>query len=106
MDDGYMVGPRDVIFTILAEFAERVERDTGCQLVPDKCKLYNLDETVWEDISSKKKPEILRHLKEGIYINNEGAKLRGVPVFNVPVGEGDYVAVVLRAKASQVIATK
>ena len=38
-----MVGPRDVIFTILAEFAEGVERDTGCQPEPEKCKIYNPD---------------------------------------------------------------
>jgi hypothetical protein len=48
MDDGYMVGPRDVIFTILKEFAEGAKADTECQLVPEKWKLYIPDPTTWQ----------------------------------------------------------
>jgi hypothetical protein len=44
-------------------------------------------------------------MQEGIYGNNDGDIVRGVQIFYVLMGEADYVAAVLRAKASQVIAT-
>ena len=42
MDDGYVVGLRDMIFTVMAEFAEGVGRDTRCQVVPEKCNGHRL----------------------------------------------------------------
>jgi hypothetical protein len=40
LDDGYFVGPRDIIFTVLSRFAKRIRSKTGGQLVPMKCKWY------------------------------------------------------------------
>ena len=103
MNDGYIVGPRDAIFAVLAEFAEGVERDTGCQLVPEKCKFYSQYFTAMEDINNRDLiPESLKHMQEGIFINGEGGMLHGLQVFNVPVGDPDYVTSILRTKANQV----
>jgi hypothetical protein len=68
MDAGYIVGPRDVmIFTVLDEFVEGVERDTCCHLVPAKCKFYSPDSTTWEDINTGDRiTESLKHMQEGI----------------------------------------
>jgi len=103
MNACYIVGPMDVIFVVLAEFAERVERDTWCQLVPENFKFYSMDSTTWEDINNRELiPEGLKHMQEGIFVNNAGDVLRGLEVFNVPVGDPDYVATILRTKAKQV----
>ena len=40
MDDGYLIGPKEIIFEVLAEFAEGIERDHGCALNTRKCKMY------------------------------------------------------------------
>jgi hypothetical protein len=103
MDDGYIVGPKNAIFAVLAKFAEGVKRDIGCQLVPEKCKFYNPDSTIWEDINNRDLlPEDLKHMQEGIFINSTGDMLRGLHVSNVPVRDPDCVAAVLRTKANQV----
>ena len=44
-------------------------------------------------------------MQEGIFINNEGDRLRGVHVFNGHVREADYGVATLRTKAAQVTAT-
>ena len=44
----------------------------------------------------------LLHLQEGVQVNKSGDLLRGLTIFNVPVGEEKYVAVKLRDKAKQV----
>ena len=68
-----------MIFTILAEFAEGVERDTCCQRVPENFKFYSLNETTLEDIFRRQHmPKNLRHVQEGIYVNYEGERQRGV----------------------------
>jgi hypothetical protein len=103
MDDGYMVGLREVIFSVLEEFAKGVEAETGCDLVPEKCKFFSPDEGAWEDAKRKHLIlESLLHMQEGIYINDKGERLRGLQVFNVPVGEPTYVATVLGGKAMHV----
>ena len=40
MDDGYLIGPKEVIFEVLAEIAEGIRRDHGCALNTRKCKMY------------------------------------------------------------------
>ncbi len=44
MDDGYFTWTREVIFTVLAEFARKVREEVGCELVSRKCKLFTRDE--------------------------------------------------------------
>jgi hypothetical protein len=73
-----MVGPREIISDVLAEFATGVRRDTGCDLDPEKCKFYSPNQHAWEDIQQRHRIlEASRHIYEGIYINNIGDKLRG-----------------------------
>jgi hypothetical protein len=44
MDDGHMIGPREVVFKILAEFTKGIETSTNCDLVARKKKMYKLDD--------------------------------------------------------------
>ena len=37
MENGYLIGPKEVIFDVLAEFAEGIRRDHGCALNTRKC---------------------------------------------------------------------
>jgi hypothetical protein len=43
MDYGYMTGPREAVFKLLAEFAEGIKEGTGCEMVARKCMMYSLD---------------------------------------------------------------
>ena len=103
MDDGYMIGPPELVFEVLAEFAARIKEDSGCELNVSKCRMYSKEEGACE--AARKAGHIpveLLHLKEGVHVNESGDLLRGLTIFNVPVGEEKYVAVKLRDKAKQV----
>ena len=103
MDDGYMLGPREVIFSVLQDFARGVQDSTGCELVAHKCKAYSRDPTAWSDIQRRGLiPEELSHIKEGVHVNNSGDLLKGLTIFNVPVGDDDYVSACLLDKVRQV----
>ncbi len=100
MDDGYLIGPKEIIFEGLAEFAEGTERDLGCALNTRKCKMYIRTEGACEAARREGYiPAAVEHIQEGAYVTETGAILRGLLIFNVPVGEERYVAVVLRDKA-------
>jgi hypothetical protein len=72
MEDGYIVGPREVVFKVLAEFAEGIKQGTGCELVPKKCRMYSLDPIAWQDCKHKNLiQEELRLIEEGIYVNEK-----------------------------------
>jgi len=103
MNDGYMVGPREVVFKVLAEFAEGTRQGTGCKLVAKKCMMYSSDATTWHDcIQNRLILEEPRLMEKGIYVNENGDMLKGVTVFNVPIGEPEYVETVLKNKALEV----
>ena len=42
-------------------------------------------------------------MEGGLYVNENGDKLRGVIIFNVPVGDPEYVEAMLRNKAQEVV---
>ena len=50
-------------------------------------------------------PTELEQIEEGILVDETRNILRGIHVFNVPVGEEEYVAAVLREKARKVEST-
>ena len=84
MDDGYFVGPRAMVFQVLAEFARGVREETGCELVSHKCKIYSLDENAWDDCQRNRLiPEDLSEIQECIFVNEEGERLRGVTIYNL-----------------------
>ena len=41
-------------------------------------------------------------MEEGVYITESGECLKGITVFNVPIGEPDYVEAVLCKKAMEI----
>ncbi len=87
MIDEYMVGPREIIFVVLEDFAKGIRERTGCELVARKCKMFSLDEDAREDYN--KRGLITRelvHMEEGIYVNMNEDRLRGVTIFNVLIG--------------------
>ena len=103
MDDGYLIGPKEIIFDVLAEFAEGIERDHGCALNTRKCKMYSRTEGACEGVRREGYiPTTYEHIQEGAYVNKSGEILRGFLIFNVPVEEKRYVAASLRDNAKHV----
>jgi hypothetical protein len=87
MDDGYMVGPREVIFGVLENFARGIREGTRCEPVARKCNFFGMDENAWKDCNRRGLiPQELEHMKEGLYVDESGDRLRGVIIFNVPLG--------------------
>ncbi len=92
-----------MIFEVLAEFAEGIHQKHGCTLNTRKCRMYILTEGVCEEAKREGYiPREIEHIEEGAYVNDSGEVLRGVQIFNVPVGEERYVTAMLREKARQV----
>ena len=90
MDDGYMIGPPEVVLHVLAEFAAGIRDDCGYELNISKCKMYNKEEGVCEEARRVGLiPEELMHLQEGVHVNETWDLLRGLTIFIVPVGGGE-----------------
>ncbi len=49
MDDGYMIGPKEVVFEVLGSFAKGMKEECGCDLNVAKCKMYNKKEGACEE---------------------------------------------------------
>ncbi len=61
------MGPRKLVFHVLAEFANEVKLEAACQLVPSKCKVYCKEEGAWEVcIQRRLIPPQLQNFQEGI----------------------------------------
>ncbi len=41
IDDGYLVGPPELVFGVLAEFLKGLKEECGCEFNMSKCKMYN-----------------------------------------------------------------
>ncbi len=70
MDDGYLVGPPEIVFEVLAEFTRDLKKDTGCELNINKCKMYSEIEGACE--KARRQGLILdelHHLQEGSHVN-------------------------------------
>jgi hypothetical protein len=103
MDDGYMVGPKEVVFEVLAEFAKALEEEHGCMLNTMKCKMYSINEGVCQQAKEEEWiPTELEYLEEGTMVDETRINMRGIQIFDVPVREEMYVAAVLREKARKV----
>ena len=103
MDDGYMMGPKKVVFQVLAKFAAGIKGEHGCELDTRKCKMYIMNEERGKEARRGEFiPGSLQHVEEGVFANESGNALRGIVIFNVPVGERRYVEEVLRQKATEV----
>jgi len=104
MDDGYMIGPPEMVYKVLVEFATWIKEERGCELNISKCNIFSNEEGACEAARRAGYiPDELLHLQEGMYINESGERLRGVAIFNVQVGEEKYVQVKLtRDKAMHV----
>jgi hypothetical protein len=62
-----------------------------------------LDAGAWQDCNERDLiSEELGLMEEGIFVNEDGDRLRGVTFFNVPIGEPAYVEAVLRNKAHEI----
>ena len=44
MDDRYIMGPKEVVFQVLEEFAAGIRDEHGCELNTRKCKMYIIEE--------------------------------------------------------------
>ena len=62
-----------------------------------------MDEGAWEDcISRGLIPEELSLMDEGVHVDINGDRTKGITVFNVPIGEPAFVEAVLRRKTQEV----
>ncbi len=63
MDDGYLVGPPEIVFEVLAEFARGLKKESGCELNIGKCKMHNVEEGAYERVRRQGIiPDELQHL--------------------------------------------
>ena len=46
LDGRYIVGPKEVVFEVLAKFAKALRVEQGCRLNTRKRKMYNINEGV------------------------------------------------------------
>ena len=98
-----MVGPPEVVFKVLADFAVGLKAECGCELNMSKCKMFSWDDgTCTRARHEGHIPEELSQLQEGAYVNWAGDILKVIQVFNVPIGTERYVQAKLREKAQQV----
>jgi len=103
MDDGYMMGPVEVVCQVLEEFAMGIREDHGCQLNARKCKMYIMEKDKCEEARREGHiPDNLQHIQEGIYVNESGDRWKGIMIFNVPVDDNRFVEAILRQKAREV----
>jgi hypothetical protein len=69
MDNGYLVGPPEIVFEVLAEFTRDLKKDTGCELNINKCKMYSVEEGACEKVRRHGLiPDDLQHLQEGSHV--------------------------------------
>jgi hypothetical protein len=88
MDDGYMVGPPEVVFRVLADFAKGLKHDYGCELNVFKCNMVSMEEGACEAAKRREYiSEELQHVQEWTFVNESRDILRGIWIFNVPLGE-------------------
>ena len=99
-----MMGPKEVVFQVLEEFAVSIKDEHGCELNTRKCKMYSMEKDGCKDTMREGHIlDNLQHIEEGIYVNESGECLRGITIFNVPVGDSSYVEAVLRQNAREVV---
>ncbi len=73
MDDGYLIGSKEVIFEVLAVFAEGIQQDHGCTLNMRKCKMYSLTKGVCEEARREGYiPKEVEHVDDGTYVDESG----------------------------------
>jgi hypothetical protein len=61
MDDGYTMGPMEVVFQVLEEFAVGIREEHGCHLNARKCKMYSMEEDRCEE--ARREGHILESLQ-------------------------------------------
>jgi hypothetical protein len=70
MDDGYMIGPPEEVFKVMAEFAAGIREDYGCKSNIKKCKMFSNEEGACEVARRAGHiPEEMKHLQERVRIN-------------------------------------
>jgi len=88
MDVRYMMGPKEIVFQVLEEFAEGIKEDHGCELNTRKCKMYSMEDDRCDEARREGHiPVSMQHIEEGTCVNESGDRLKGIKIFNVPVGE-------------------
>ena len=92
-DDGYAVGPPDLVFASVDEFARNVEQRCGLKLVPSKSELFSRDGTL--------PPNCL----PGVALAGklvEGQWENGIIVYGVPIGSDSFVKSKMKEKVEEV----
>ena len=93
MDDGYAMGPPEVVFPATLRFAANVQ-EIGLQLQLSKCTCYSAAGNM------QTHPERPPEVKVGMLRGSSGEAGYGVEVAGVPVGDPIFVATYLDQKAT------
>ena len=65
--------------------------------------MFNMDDGAWEVCQTRDLvSESLGSIEKGVHIDADGKRLRGLTIFNVPIGEHGYMEKILRNKAIEV----
>ena len=93
MDDGYAIGPAELVFPAVHQFAAAIE-DLGLQLQVHKCQYYC--------------PRGAAHVGDTVFPRGcvrlpDGSEAYGLLVGNVPVGDDAYVHAQLQAKTDRAL---
>ena len=91
MDDGYAVGPPDVVFPAVLRFAERLHA-LGLELQLSKCQCYSVA------IDLAVHPDRPPQMPVGGLVLPDGSFTRGVIVSGIPLGDDAFVTAALTDK--------
>ena len=104
-DDGYVVGPPDVVFPALKQFQTSLFARTNLELVEDKCEVYSKDPAIARDYLSKN-PEFGK-FNLGAFPDVDTTKATagagyGIKILGVPVGDLRYIETILTNKVTSI----
>jgi hypothetical protein len=104
-DDGYVVGPPDVVFPALKKFQTSLFTRTNLVLVEDKCEVYSEDPAIARDYLTNN-PEFnkfnLGALPDVDTTQATAGAGYGIKILGVPVGDLRYIDTILSNKVTSI----
>ena len=104
-DDGYVVGPPEIVFPALKQFQTSLFARTNLELVEDKCEVYSKHPAIARDYLSKN-PEFgkfnLGALPDVDTTEATAGAGYGIKILGVPVGDLRYIETILTNKVTSI----
>ena len=102
MDDGYAVGPTQVILTIATAMARDMKERYNIDLQPPKSKMYNEDPAHLQGVLDQHHAEGGAQFAIGKVTTASGQTAYGIQVAGVPLGDDDYIREHISNKVAKV----